>query len=234
MQFLFSHFDTLINVFVSIIVASGFLGTAANLYIHKKNARMDKRQVITEEKVKAISETIDFERSGLNFEILALAHPEFDLNPDPVDKVVNLDSGIRYSVIFESRDSLTYFYSQLCDIRKKNEKYLSLDSAALLWVAEQYYIDLCKLLTALNSMDDHQEGEDYLFIHGLLYTNDYVAWQRKIDDTLVKELKNANELLLSHSGEPWEYAKRNALAFYEKSLLKQSLNNAADYFDNYS
>lgn len=229
-DFLIEHFDAILAFVGTIIFGSGILSYFYDKNIFIENTKTDAKKVIIEEKIHAINEVISFERSGLEYEILEYAHPEFDLQPNPIDKVLSLDDGLFYYSFFENRYSLSTFYNNLCDIRNKYEKYLSLESAALLWVADKYYIDLCKLLDAIHTKD---ENEDHLFIQGLLYSADYAAWQKMLDGLLVKELKNVDDSIIPHSGEDWVEAKITAKKYYEDSLLKKSLNNAPDFFDNY-
>ena len=229
-EFFIEHFDAILGFIGTIIVGSGILKFVYDKKIHIENTKTDAKKVILDEKIHAIKEVITFERSGLEYEILEYSHPEFDLHPSPIEKMLELNDGIYYYSFFESRHSLAIFYNRLCDIRSKYEKYLSLDSAALLWVAEKYYIDLCKLSDALLSKDD---SEDHLFLQGLLYSKDYEVWQKRLDGLLTKELENINDSIVTHSGDDWLEAKRKAYNLYEGSLLKKSLNDAPEFFNNY-
>lgn len=200
-------------------IAGTLLGILVTHLLYKSKLKKDQKaggeKMISEKIVNSLFDVRLFELKLREIEIG---------NIEIFDSTNPTTESLTYCSVFNSNSDLFKFQNDLMETMKKHELNLDRESAAFLFVMQNY---LAYLMMNFQSRND-QECQAI----GMTFYRDFKRWQQDFDDHIVKQINKNPVKMFSLRGYRWEKTKKKYTKKYlDKSILMkvilESQNSAA-------
>ena len=196
-----------IRIIIAVMTISGtLLGIIVTHVLYRSKLRKDQKaggeKVISEKIINSLFEVRNFE----------LKLREIDIGDLEIFNKINpSNESLVYCSIFNSNPDLFEFQNKLGDVMREHELNLDRDSAAFLFVLQNY---LSRLMVNFQSTNDEE-----CKVLGILFYKDFRTWQQDFDAHIVKQINKNPIKLFSLKGRVWEKTKNK----YTKKYLDESI-----------
>lgn len=208
---------------INLVVAAVISGTVLNgiithlLYSNKlkQEQRIKGRSIIGDRITEALIKVRDIGyRTG---EISLLKNEDWLLPGHDFDF---FNGNMDYINIFDTQEALDSFYESVASARREEERYLDLKTASYLYYIERYILQL------VDYLHKNQLEDDYPLV-GYVLQNDFINWQLKLENNVVKVINNPKYKLSLNTGRKWQKCQERVQEeLWNESVLCGLINDS--------
>lgn len=201
------------NELVLALIGGGVLTAFVNNFLYRRKIingqKVESLKTFIDKRINALMAIKEFRKNVNTFEILEIGANDENIHMFNEEKIPAV-----YPAIFENRNSIMEFITELNNIRQQHEEWVDCETAAYLVYIQKYFLELTNLIRQAKS-------DEEIHLLGAFIFPELQKWSNEYAIVLNKKINKISTKMEAHSGKKWEKEKQKVIHKFGTGLLEE-------------